>query len=129
MTVLRTRNSRITIASPIAASETVMQMVKTENTMPMVLPAKRENAIRLMLTALSISSMPSRMPTVLRRVTTPNSPMQKTTALRIRYACRPMAPLVLGAREIHRAQHGGQHQHPEQLEGQHELRQHAFSVQ
>ena len=63
-----------------------MQMVKTVKIMPVTSPLKRENATRLMLTAFSISSMPSRMPIVLRRVTTPNRPMQNTAAASIRYA-------------------------------------------
>ena len=38
------------------------------------------NATRLMLTALSISSIPSRMPIALRRVSTPKRPMENTSA-------------------------------------------------
>jgi hypothetical protein len=61
-----------------------MAMAKSVNTMPADSPVKRLNATRLMLTALSMSSMPSRMPTVLRRVRTPKRPMAKTTAASMR---------------------------------------------
>src|SRR5687768_15197457 len=84
------RNSRMTMARPSAASATVMQMVKTVKIMPVTSALNRANATRLMLTALSISSMPSRMPMVLRRVITPNNPMQNTTAASVKYGCKPM---------------------------------------
>ena len=58
----------MTRARPSATSATVMQMVKSVKTMPATSPLKRAKATRLMLTAFSISSMPSRMPIVLRRV-------------------------------------------------------------
>src|SRR5881628_366315 len=59
---------------------------------PRHVPLKRANATRLMLTALSISSIPSSMPTALRRVKTPKRPIENTSAPRIRYAGRPIIP-------------------------------------
>ena len=41
MTVRRMRNSRMTMASPMAASATVMQMANTVKTIPISLPLKR----------------------------------------------------------------------------------------
>ena len=61
-----------------------MQMVNTVKIIPETSPRKRAKATRLMLTALSISSMPSRMPMVFRRVITPKSPMQNSIAARVR---------------------------------------------
>src|SRR5436190_23667476 len=116
----------MTMARPRAISATVMLIVNTVKTMPATLPLKRENATRLMLTELSISSMPSRMPMVLRRVTTPNRPMQKSADERTRNGCRPMR-LFLGSREVDRAEEGRQHQERQQLEGKHEARQHALA--
>ncbi len=75
---------RMTRARPSATSATVMQMVNTVKIIPETSPRKRAKATRLMLTAFSISSMPSRMPMVFRRVRTPNSPMQKSMAASVR---------------------------------------------
>ena len=72
------------MARPTATSATVMAMVNSVKMMPPRSPAKRAKATRLMLTALSISSMPSRMPTALRRVSTPKSPMANTSAASVR---------------------------------------------
>src|SRR3972149_89400 len=80
MTVRRIRKMRMTSASPTAPAATVMQIVNTVKTIPVGSPLKRAKATRLMFTALSISSMPSRIPMVFRRVTTPNRPMAKTVA-------------------------------------------------
>src|SRR5687768_4351961 len=80
-----------------------------------------------MLTAFSISSMPSRMPIVLRRVMTPNRPMQNTTAASVRYASRPMSALVVRPREVDRAHEARQHQQGEELERENEARHHRLA--
>ena len=74
----------MTIASPTATSATVMEIVNSVKISPVRSPWKRANATRLMLTAFSISSIPSRMPTALRRVRTPKRPMENTSAARTR---------------------------------------------
>src|SRR6266566_9119088 len=83
-----------------------------------------------MLTAFIISSMPSRMPIVLRRVVTPNRPMQNTTAERIRYGCRPIsAPpaLVFRPGKVDGPKHPGEHEDREQLERQHVSGEHRLA--
>ena len=84
MTVRFILNMRMTIASPSATSATVIGMVNAVKIIPTTSALKRAKATRLMLTALSISSMPSRMPMVFRRVTTPKKPMAKSTAASVR---------------------------------------------
>src|SRR5262249_14021941 len=111
----------MTIARPSATSATVMQIANSVNTMPASSPWERLKATKLMLTAFSMSSTPSRIPIVLRRVTVPNRPRQKTTAASVRYACRPM--LVLRPREVARAEQADEQQHREQLEREHVARQ------
>src|SRR4249919_1652371 len=90
--------------------------------------------MRLILTAFIISSIPSRMPIVLRRVVTPNRPMQNTTAERIRYGCRPIsAPPALTISSVFRPgkvdcpKHSCEHQHREQFERQHVPREHRLA--
>src|SRR5439155_184 len=84
--VRRTRKITMTMARPTATSATVMAMVNSVKISPARSPRKREKATRLTFTALSISSMPSRMPTAFLRVSTPKSPMANTSAARMRYA-------------------------------------------
>jgi len=84
--VRRTRKMAMTIASPTATSATVMAIVSIVKTRPPMSARNRAKATRLMLTAFSISSMPSRMPTALRRVSTPKRPMANTSAASMRYA-------------------------------------------
>src|SRR5260370_39512644 len=109
---------RMTRARPSATSATVMQMVNTVKIIPETSPRKRAKATRLMLTALSISSMPSRMPMVFRRGRTPNRPMQKSMAARGREAWSATGPVDRPGEE-ERAHQGGQEQHTAHLEGHH----------
>src|SRR5437870_13153634 len=84
-----------------------------------------------MFTALSISSMPSRMPMVLRRVTTPNSPIANSAAARRRYAWSPIGGgnllVGVGAGEVYRAQQRGHEEHGQELEGHHPAREHGLA--
>src|SRR5204862_5987778 len=82
----RTRKITMTMARPTATSATVIAMVNSVKISPARSSRKREKATRLTFTALSISSMPSRMPTAFLRVSTPKSPMANTSAARMRYA-------------------------------------------
>src|SRR5207302_467355 len=75
----------------------------------------REKATRLMLTAFSMSSMPSRMPIALRRVSTPKRPIANTRAPRIRYAWSGIASVV-GAGEVDGAEEAGHQEHAQDLE-------------
>src|SRR5438093_821718 len=102
------------MANPTATSATVIAMVNSVNTSPARSARNRANATRLMLTALSISSMPSRIPTAFRRVRTPKSPMTKTSAARTRYAASGTS--VLRPREVERAEQCYDQQHAEQLQ-------------
>src|SRR5436190_6273049 len=102
------------MANPTATSATVIAMVNRVNTSPARSARNRANATRLMLTALSISSMPSRIPTAFRRVRTPKSPMTKTSAARTRYAASGTS--VLRPREVERAEQCYDQQHAEQLQ-------------
>src|SRR5688572_28540427 len=105
----------MTMASPTATSATVMAMVSMVKTSPPMSARNRANATRLMLTAFSMSSMPSRMPTALRRVRTPKRPMANTSAASMRYACS--GTLIFRSREVERAEQGDDEQHGEQLQG------------
>ena len=91
--------------------------------MPVTLPLKRANATRLMLTAFSISSMPSRMPIVLRRVIDAEQADAEDHRGEREIRLKSHA-LLLRPREVDRAEQRRQHQHGEQLERQHEPRQH-----
>ena len=62
------RNSRTRIASPIADSAAATVRMKNTNTWPAVSPRKRENAMKLRLTASSMSSIAISMMMTLRRL-------------------------------------------------------------
>ena len=76
-----------TIAKPTVASAAAMVMTKMAN----ICPTKSlgvtnfENATKLILTAVNISSMDIRMPMAFLRVKTPKIPMQSKLALNIKY--------------------------------------------
>ena len=105
----------MTMASPTATSATVMAMVKSVKTSARQVAAEAAKATRLMLTALSISSMPSRMPTALRRVSTPKRPMANTSAASVEIGAERHRSVV-AAREVERAEQGHHQQDAEQLE-------------
>src|SRR4030095_6639760 len=108
----------MTIARPTATSATVLEMVNSVKIRPARSVRKRAKATRLMFTAFSISSMPSRLPTALRRGDTPTRPMAKTSAARVRYAASGISGVT--AREVERAEQGDHQQDGEELEGHHE---------
>src|SRR5437879_261630 len=115
--VRRTRKMTMTMARPNPTSATVIAIVNSAKTTPVTSPWKRPNAARLMLTALSMSSMPSRMPTALRRVSTPNRPIANTRAPSVRYAEIGIGRSVFGAGQVEGAEQRGHEQDREQLEG------------
>src|SRR4051794_29167935 len=82
------------MASPTAASPAATVMMKMVKTCPSSEPRREEKATRLMLTALSISSMAISTVIMFRRMITPISPTVNSVPESIRYAS------VLGAASI-----------------------------
>src|SRR6185369_11711652 len=89
--VLLSRYSWMMMASPTAASPAATVMTKMVKTCPSSEARRCEKATRLMLTALSISSMAISTVIMFRRMTTPIRPTAKSVPESIRYAS------VLGA--------------------------------
>jgi hypothetical protein len=75
-----------TIARPTVASAAAMVITKMANICPTkaVGVMNFENATKLILTALNISSMDIRMPMAFLRVKTPKIPMQKRMVLKVK---------------------------------------------
>src|SRR5581483_7657440 len=113
--VRRTRKITMTMARPTATSATVMAIVNTTNSSPTGSACSHANAARLMFTAFSISSMPRRMPTALRRVRTPNNPITNTRAATTRYA--KIEGILVLAGEVDRTEQRCDEQHAQELEG------------
>src|SRR5215471_17306275 len=85
-----------------------------------------------MFTAFSMSSMPRRIPMVLRRVITPNKPMENSTAASSKYAWSPImklgvAPSLVGPGEVDRPEQPGDEQDGQQLERQHPTGEHRLA--
>src|ERR1700730_5151897 len=74
------------MASPTAASPAATVMTKIVKTCPSIEARRWENAIRLMLTAFIISSMPTSWVIMFRRMITPIRPMTNSVPDSIRYA-------------------------------------------
>src|SRR3954471_13036872 len=74
------------MASPTAASPAATVMTKIVKTCPSSDASRYEKATRLMLTALSISSIAISTVIMLRRITTPISPTANSVPDNIRYA-------------------------------------------
>src|SRR5262249_2201199 len=73
------------IANPTAASAAATAITMKTNNCPVTSLCRRENAIRVRLTALSISSMHINSAMTLRWMSTPTTPMVNNTALSARY--------------------------------------------
>src|SRR5574338_1088060 len=86
-TVLRRRYTEITRARPTDTSAAATAKTMIAKTCPVILKISpyRQKAARLILTALSINSMPNRIATAFLRDSTPNSPMLKSAAAKMRY--------------------------------------------
>src|SRR5437773_12007751 len=110
-TVSRLRKKAMMIPRPTAASAAASAMMKSAKTWPATSPYKRENATRLMFTALRISSMDMSTTMTLRRVTTPTTPMMKSARLRNKYC--PIGSIA-ALRSLLGHDHGPNHSHQQQ---------------
>src|SRR6185295_8268006 len=82
--VARRRNIESRMPSPTAASPAATVIVKTVNTWPVRSPCSYEKATRFRLTAFRISSIDIRIVIMLRRLSTPNRPIEKSSRLNAR---------------------------------------------
>src|SRR4051812_4947217 len=103
------------IASPTAASAAATVMTKNTKICPAT-PYTCANATKLRFTALSMSSTHMNTMIAFRRVSTPTTPMQNSTALKKRASAS--MDTLLSLAEHHGANHGGEEQHARHLEGQ-----------
>src|SRR3954453_11571705 len=102
----RLRKISSTMAKPTPTSAAAMAITKRANTWPMTLSRKALKAIRLMLTALSISSIDRSTSNAFLRASTPYTPRQKMTAAKSRNSFRYTGSVPSCQR--HRADEGGQ---------------------
>src|SRR5687768_12961537 len=115
LTVCLCRNSAMMIARPTAASAAATVITKNTNTCPAT-PCTCANATNARFTALSISSTHMKMMIALRRVSTPTTPITKSSAEK-----KSDSASIVGSSAP--AQHDGaddrdEEQHARQLEGE-----------
>src|SRR5262245_25267673 len=109
------------MARPIATSPAATQMMKVANVCPVrsgIFPS-RENATKLRLAALSMSSIDMNMMMALRRVRTPSTPIEKSTIERT----SRWSAVIIDSSQLEAPKHDGPHhrhqeQHRRQLEGE-----------
>src|SRR3954466_12649395 len=102
------------MASPTAASAAATVMTKKTNTCPAT-PYCWANAMKVRLTALSISSTHMKMMIAFRRVSTPTTPIVNSTAEKKSDSASIGTPLLA---DHHRADDRREQQHAGDLEGQ-----------
>src|SRR5512138_2262247 len=121
-TVLRRRYTEITSARPTATSAAATAKTMIAKTCPAIWVTfpYRQKAARLMFTELSINSMPSRIATAFRRESTPNNPILKSAAAKMRYQERGTmcASLFPVERDVDRAYQCRHQQHGRHFERQ-----------
>src|SRR5580765_7590015 len=127
----RLRNIARTTARPTATSPAATAMVKTANTWPLMALSWRLKAIRFRLAAFIISSIDMRMMMALRRVSTPITPIAKSSRLTTRTwpggtGIRPSSRPRL-ARQHDGSDHRDEQQHGGDLERQQRVLEHRLA--